>query len=236
MNADLIGRSPCRGIKLPSGRVKQRVIAGADEIHAVADAVEPEYRAMVLVAAELGLRWGECAGAAGARPLRARRRTVHRATQRGEVRGVTSVGEPQDRCGYGARLRPLSRSWPSSPSICAVGRRTAENADVRGLAAPEGGPLRYSVFRPACVGSCSARGGRGRADVPRPAALGDDGLGARMESMSWMRATLPRPLDGARRCSTCTPTLTIVADWNAAELAGARLFGRAQELEARPAP
>jgi integrase len=66
VNSDLIGRTPCRGIKLPAARSKAPTSIAVEDIHRLADAVGVEYRAMVYLAAELGLRFGECAGSRSA--------------------------------------------------------------------------------------------------------------------------------------------------------------------------
>lgn len=59
--SDLVARTPCRGIKLPSApHVGRRIVTG-EEVAALADALGPEYGPMAYVGAVLGLRWGEVA-------------------------------------------------------------------------------------------------------------------------------------------------------------------------------
>lgn len=57
------GRSPCacRGINLPKAPADAREPLTADQVHALAAAAPARYRALVLVAAESGMRFGELA-------------------------------------------------------------------------------------------------------------------------------------------------------------------------------
>lgn len=62
VEADLISRSPCRGIRLPSTDRQPPRVLTADELHRLAAAMPVEWRPMVYVAGILGLRWSEVAG------------------------------------------------------------------------------------------------------------------------------------------------------------------------------
>jgi len=57
--ADIIAVSPCRGVKLPTKRPSDKKIITLDELNRLADAIGPDYRAMILIAGILGLRWSE---------------------------------------------------------------------------------------------------------------------------------------------------------------------------------
>lgn len=59
VDADIIGRSPCRRISLPRVRPPRRTTITPGELDRLAAAVPPRYRALILVAGVLGLRWGE---------------------------------------------------------------------------------------------------------------------------------------------------------------------------------
>jgi len=145
LNADLIGRSPCRGIKLPKGTAKIRRIAEPTDVQRLADAIGDDYRAMALLAAELGLRWGECAGLQVA-DVEMLSRTVTIRRNLGEVKGVVIIGEPKTAAG----CRTIAASKPLIAELAEhMSRRglTAEQADAWLFAAPQGGPLRYSLFR-----------------------------------------------------------------------------------------
>jgi integrase len=62
VTSDLIGRSPCRGVNLPRMRSEEMRFLDVDEIEALAAAVAPRYRVVVLTGAYTGLRFGEAAG------------------------------------------------------------------------------------------------------------------------------------------------------------------------------
>ena len=62
VHGDLLGRSPCRNVALPRVRPPDRVVLSPVELDELADAVPPRYRALILVAGVLGLRWGEAVG------------------------------------------------------------------------------------------------------------------------------------------------------------------------------
>jgi hypothetical protein len=51
--ADRIGRSPCRGIKLPKAHPVRRQLPGAPELAALAAATRPQYRAMVWIGSSI---------------------------------------------------------------------------------------------------------------------------------------------------------------------------------------
>lgn len=59
---DIIRRSPCRGVTLPSkgGRSRGRALS-ADELLHLVERMEPEHQTMTWLMALLGLRWGEAA-------------------------------------------------------------------------------------------------------------------------------------------------------------------------------
>jgi integrase len=62
VDADVIGRSPARKVALPRARPPARVTLSPAELEQLASAVPSLYRALVLVAGVLGLRWGEGVG------------------------------------------------------------------------------------------------------------------------------------------------------------------------------
>lgn len=59
---DRIGRSPCRGIRLPAIDPVDRPVLSSEDLAALSEALGPPYGTMVYLGAVLGLRWGECAG------------------------------------------------------------------------------------------------------------------------------------------------------------------------------
>lgn len=62
VDADLIGRTPCRKIALPRVRPPARVALSPAALERLASEVPARYRALILVGGVLGLRWGEAIG------------------------------------------------------------------------------------------------------------------------------------------------------------------------------
>ena len=62
VDADVIGRSPARKTALPRSRPPRRVSVSPEELEELAREVPARYRALVLMAGVLGLRWGEAVG------------------------------------------------------------------------------------------------------------------------------------------------------------------------------
>lgn len=57
----IIGRTPCRGVKLPRVEQSELPTVTDEQVWEIADAVQPRYRVLVLTAAYTGMRWGELA-------------------------------------------------------------------------------------------------------------------------------------------------------------------------------
>jgi integrase len=58
----LVRINPCTDIDLPRARRKEMLVLTPDEVRALAEAIDPHYRAWIYVAALTGLRAGELAG------------------------------------------------------------------------------------------------------------------------------------------------------------------------------
>jgi len=98
VDANLIGQSPCRKTPLPRIEREEMRFLGPEQIAAVAAAISPHYRALVVVDAYCGLRLSELAG------LRRRHidlvaRTVRVVENAVEVRGEIVWGAPKTRAG-----------------------------------------------------------------------------------------------------------------------------------------
>lgn len=143
VNQGLIGRNPARGVELPSLPLyDDRRFLTAQEVDRLADATESVAdRALVLVLAYGGLRWGESVALRRGRVdvLRRRISIVEAAT---EVNGRLVFGEPKT---HRRRLvhvptfvvEVLARHLADRPA----------DPDALVWAAPKGGPLRYNPYR-----------------------------------------------------------------------------------------
>lgn len=107
VQARLIPYNSCDGVALPRIERQEMRFLEPTEIAALADAVDPRYRAFVLVKALGGLRLGEMLGLRAARVDLLRRR-IEVAEILVEVRGHISFGPPKTRAGQ--RSVPLPRS------------------------------------------------------------------------------------------------------------------------------
>jgi integrase len=127
---DLIGRSPCRHVKLPAFETTPRPVLDAAGLARLADAIGVEFKAMVYVGAVLGLRWGEVAGL-HVRSVDVLGRTVTVDEQRTRgLRGRMITRQPKSEAG----LRTLS----SPPWLMEM---LAEHLRRRGVTAAEPGEL-----------------------------------------------------------------------------------------------
>lgn len=146
VTADVIVRSPCRGIRLPATPQLVHHVVTGDELGALAEAIGPAYRPMPYLGAVLGLRWGECAG------LRVGRLDVLRSTlavaeqlTRG-ARGAMVSGPPKSAAGRRTVTVPAALMGLLGEHLAARGL-TGADAEAYVFAAPGGGPLDYSHFR-----------------------------------------------------------------------------------------
>jgi integrase len=60
--SDIIARTPCRGINLPTAQHTEMRFLTPDEVEDLASAIDDRYRAFVITAAYTGCRFGELAG------------------------------------------------------------------------------------------------------------------------------------------------------------------------------
>ncbi len=138
----LIGRSPCRGVKLPKlGTVSTIRYLEPAEINVLADAIDSRYSAMVLAAAYTGLRFSEL------RALRMDRFDALRRT----IRVSTSLVESGGEFFFEKPKSEASRRTVRVPVflVDVLAAHLARYADDSGLifSAPTGGPIRRSNFR-----------------------------------------------------------------------------------------
>jgi integrase len=140
---DRIARSPCRGIRLPAIHPTDRPVLTRNHLAELADAMGPQYGAMVYLGAVLGLRWGECAGLRVGR-IDFDRSTITIAEQvtRG-VGGRSVIGPPKSEA--------ARRTLAAPPALMEL---LANHLELRGLttrdtdaylfATPDGEPFDYS--------------------------------------------------------------------------------------------
>lgn len=98
VEAGLIARSPCDGVRLPAEERREMRFLTADQVAALATEVGTEWEALTYTAAYAGLRWGELAGL---RPQRVdlERRTIVVVEQLNELSGRLSWGPPKTAAG-----------------------------------------------------------------------------------------------------------------------------------------
>lgn len=159
VSAGRLVASPCRDIRLPRVEVHEMMFCTPQEIDELADAIEPRYRALVLLGAYAGPRRSELFGLRRAR-VEVTQSRISISEILVEVNGKQLFGPPKTRAGI--------RRVPVPPSIMAavndhLGEHVGPERDALVFTAPKGGPLRGSLFR-------------GRVWQPGVARAGLDGL------------------------------------------------------------
>jgi integrase len=136
-----IGRTPCRGVKLP--RVEQNGLptVKAEQLWEIADSVESRYRALVLTAAYTGLRWGELAALRVESVDFLRRRLTVTQTL-SEVSGQLKLTDPKTTASR--RVVALPQFLIDDLAVH-VERFTDRSGFI--FTGPHGGPLRRTNFR-----------------------------------------------------------------------------------------
>ena len=141
VDAGMLAQSPCRRVPLPKVEREEMRFLTPAEVATLADAIDPRYRALVLVGAYGGLRIGELAGLRRSR-VDLLRGTVTVGEIVVEVRGVLHVGPPKTRASL--RTVGLPRFVVEELAAHLAGPGDPE-AFV--FTAPEGGRLRVNAFR-----------------------------------------------------------------------------------------
>lgn len=147
MDSDLIAKSPCRNIKLPTIRkVVRPGTLTASDIQRLCDVVGPDYRALIMLFAETGIRPSEAfALRVGQLRILGTNPAVEILVKSVEVGGRRYEGPPKSEAGY----RSLAISPALVDEIAAhLARRGLDGAapDANVFAAPQGGVLRHSNF------------------------------------------------------------------------------------------
>ena len=99
VNTDLLGRTPCRGIKVPAAEPRESPLVDAADLVRLAGEMPVGMELMPYLGAVLGLRWAEVAGLrVGALNFLARTVSVERQLTRGEG-GAMVIEKPKTRAG-----------------------------------------------------------------------------------------------------------------------------------------
>jgi integrase len=148
VEAEILARSPVRAVRTPTAESRERPTLTMEEILRLADAVGDRYRALVLVAAILGLRWSEAIG------LRVSdvdflRRTLTVSQTISEVEGRLNVAPTKSR----KSRRTMSVPQFLIDELAAHAARFRRSDEALFFAGPKGGALRRSfaarTFTPA---------------------------------------------------------------------------------------
>lgn len=151
VHAKMISNNPMTNVKLPRVERREMMFLTPGQVLDLADAIDPRYRAFVMVGAYCGLRFGEMAGLTPERvDLLHRRIEVLEILT--EVNGHHAVGPPKTSAG---------RRGVPVPRVVADAL-TADPATLAGnlvFSAPEGGFLRAGLFRRRVWGPAVERAG-----------------------------------------------------------------------------
>ena len=142
VEAGLLARSPRRGMKLPKRTRREMRFLGIDELHELADAIDPRFRVLVLTAGLTGARFGELAALrVGDLNLLRQRLTITRSPT--EVRGEVRETEPKTPASRRTIALPASLVDDLARHLASV----SHDATDRVFTSPKGGPLRRRGFR-----------------------------------------------------------------------------------------
>lgn len=143
VDAGLIAQTPCRGVSLPRIERREMRFLIPKELGLLAMAIDPRYRALVLLGGYGGLRWGELAGLRTQR-VDISRREVEVVEIMTEVGGHLAFGPPKTRAS-GRKVGIPTRVAEELATHIAE-RRPNPDSDLV-FQTPKGGGLRRSTFR-----------------------------------------------------------------------------------------
>jgi integrase len=157
VEAGYLVRNPCTVKGAGQERAPEMRFATVAQVAALAEAIDPRYRALVLVAAYGGLRWGELVGLRVKRvDLLHGRVTV--AEQVAEVNGRLLPGPPKTEAGRRTVTLPAVAAIALAEHLASF---AAPGPEGLVFPAPEGGYLRRSNFRRWWVPAMRAAGVEG---------------------------------------------------------------------------
>jgi len=140
---DMVGRTPCRGIKLPEITPHRGRVVDADELARLAANLGGVGRLgpMVYLGTVDGLRWGEVAGLRlGQLDVAGRTLAVTETVVRGR-KGAVGFGQPKSAAGRRTLAVPVELVEMLTKHIAARGLTSGDDLL---FTAPDGGVLRYS--------------------------------------------------------------------------------------------
>jgi integrase len=141
VDAGMIPQTPYRRVPLPRIERKEMRFLSPAEVWKLADAIDPEYRALILLGAFGGLRIGEMAG------LRRGRVDL----DAGTVQVIEVITEPKGQLYFGPPKTSARRRMVGLPRfvVDALAERMAGPGSPEELvfAGPQGGALRVTLFR-----------------------------------------------------------------------------------------
>ncbi len=153
VDQELLARNPCSVVKPPSPEHREARVLAPEEVERLAEEAGP-YRALIITAAETGARFGELA-ALRVEDVNFLKRTIRIDETLVEVRGHLHFGTP--------KTKASRRVVPVSERVIQEITRSLEGRDVGPkdlvFQAPEGGPLRYSLWRKRYFAPAARRAG-----------------------------------------------------------------------------
>jgi integrase len=142
MDDGLIRRNPCRIKGAGTETSPERPVLTVAQVYALADAIDPRYRPMILLAAFASLRWGELAALRRC-DIDLADRTIHVQRQLTETaRDGLSFGPPKSAAG----LRTVPLLSVIVPDLTSHLATVGPVASALVFTSPEGTPLRYGNF------------------------------------------------------------------------------------------
>jgi integrase len=143
VDLEIIGRSPCRAIKLPKLSHGVKRVIGPEDLHRLADEVGPDWRLLIYLGGVMGLRIGEALGLHWT-DIDLEERTITIARTVSEAGGRVTLGEPKTR----SSLRTLVFPAPLVDEFT-THRDRSGGENPAGLVFHDsiGGPVRASNLR-----------------------------------------------------------------------------------------
>lgn len=138
----MIARNPCVGVKLPRPNRQPMLFLTAEEVAALADAIDPYYRTLIYLAAYTGLRAGELL-ALRRLDVDLLRGTLHVRRALKDLNGALSFGPTKTHAERTVSLPKFLRSMLED-HLSSLPSGSGSEALV--FPGPEGGPMRHGNF------------------------------------------------------------------------------------------